>query len=70
MSPELIEQTLGISGKAGREQHTPKLIVDCNAPNFGLVSALCRMHDLLIFYCMDLISAYVCLTALSEAGIS
>ena len=42
----------------------------CNAPNFGLFSALCRMHDLLIFYCMDLISVYVYLTALSNAGIS
>ena len=27
------------------------------------------MHDLLIFYCMDLISAFVYLTALSGAGI-
>ena len=28
------------------------------------------MHDLMIFYCMDLISAYVYLTALSGAGIN
>jgi hypothetical protein len=41
----------------------------CNAPNFGLFSALCRMHDLLIFYCMDLILCLYCLTALSGAGI-
>ena len=41
----------------------------CNAQNFGLFSALCRMHDLLIFYCMDLILCLSCLTALSGAGI-
>ena len=46
------------------------LQASCNAPIFGLFSALCRMHDLLISYCMDLIFVYVYLTALSNASIS
>ena len=39
MSPKLIKPTLGRSGKAGREQHTPQLMVDIASPHYGVEGA-------------------------------